>query len=131
MKFKYAVIISAVLFLGLVYYFVSYQTKVKPVENKQPQLSLQEMVNKTVTLEGKATNAKAGAILLVDNDPVYIEGLNSWSNNFIDKQISVFGKLVVKSFVPQAEVSNNGEISQGGSGDDNYVLENVDVGTYK
>lgn len=131
MKSKYTVLISVVLFLGLIYYFVSYQTKIKPIENKQSGQSLQESVNKNVTLQGKATNAKAGALLLVGNDPVYIEGLDRWSQNFVDKQVSISGKLVVKSFLPQAEVSNSGEISQGGSGDEDYVLEGVDLGRYK
>lgn len=131
MKSRYVILALVIIVLGLVYYFVGYQTKIKPAENKQPQLSLPEMVNTAVTLEGKATDAKAGAVLFVGNDPIYIEGLERWSKNFVDKQISISGKLVLKSFIPQAEVNDNGEISQGGSGDEDYVLEGVDVGEYR
>ena len=131
MRSKYTVLISVVLFLGLVYYFVSYQTKENSVDNKQPGQSLQEMVNKTVTLEGKTADAKAGAVLLVDGKPVYIEGLDYWPKDFIGKEVTLSGKLVVKSVIPQAEVSKNGEISQGGSGDNDYVLEGVDIEKYK
>ncbi len=131
MKPRYVILALLVIVFGLVYYFVLYKTKTKPVNNKQFQLSLQEMVNASTTLEGKATNAKAGAMVLVGNDPVYIDGLDSWSKNFLDKQVSISGKLVVKSFIPKAEVNKSGEISQGGSGDEDYVLEDVDVKMYK
>lgn len=131
MKSKYIVLALIVIVLGLVYYLFSYQTKIKLLDDKQSEQSLQDLVNKTVTLEGKATDAKAGAILLVGNDPVYIEGLDSWSKNFVDKQVLLSGKLVVKSFLPQVEVNKNGEISQGGSEDQDYVLEGVDVQKYK
>ncbi len=131
MKPRYVILALVVIVFSLVYYFVLYKTKTKPVNNKQSQLSLQEMVNANTTLEGKATNAKAGAMVLVGNDPVYVDGLDSWSKNFLDKQVSISGKLVVKSFIPKAEVNKSGEISQGGSGDEDYVLEDVDVQKYK
>jgi hypothetical protein len=131
MKSKYTVLISVVLFLGLIYYFVSYQTKAKTIGNRQSEQSLQESVNKNVRLQGKAANSKTGAVLLVGNDQIYIEGLDQWLKNIVDKQVSISGKLVIKSFVPQAEISKNGEISQGGSGDEDYVLEDVDLGKYK
>lgn len=131
MKPRYVILALVVIVFSLVYYFVLYKTKTKPVNNKQSQLSLQDMVNTNTTLEGKATNAKAGAMVLVGNDPVYVDGLDSWSKNFLDKQVSISGKLVVKSFIPKAEVNKSGEISQGGSGDEDYVLEDVDVKMYK
>lgn len=131
MKSKYTILVLALLILGLVYYLISYQTKENYSDNRQPNQSLQELVNKIVTLEGITANAKSGAVLLVDDSTVYVEGLNYWPKDFIDKQITLSGKLVFKSYIPQAQIDENGLVSQGGSGQNNYVLENVDVGKYK
>lgn len=120
MRFKYIILVSAVLILGFIYFLTSYQTKKNYVNNNQ---SSQELVNKAVTLEGKAVDAKAGAVLLMNDNPVYIEGLDYWPQDFIDKQVTLSGKLVLKSYIPKAETDENGLISQGGSGGNNYILE--------
>lgn len=84
---------------------------------------LQQSINKDVSLEGTTADDKASAVLLVSDNPVYIEGLNYWPKNLIDKQIVVTGKLVLKKYIPKAETDKNGLTSQGGSGGNDYVLE--------
>ncbi len=89
--------------------------------------SLQELVNKTVTLEGKAVDAKAGAVLLVNENPVYIGGLDHWPQDFIDKQVALSGKLVFKSYIPKAETNENSLTNQGGSSGNDYILEQAAI----
>ena len=48
-------------------------------------------------ITGKAGNAKYGAVIISsDNDVYYIHKLDSWSHEFLDKQVKVTGKLVIK-----------------------------------
>ncbi len=89
--------------------------------------SLQELVNKTVVLEGKAAYAKAGAALFVNDNPVYIEGLDYWPQDFIDKQVILSGKLVFKSYIPKVETDESGLMRQGSGRGNDYVLEQAAI----
>lgn len=80
-------------------------------------------MSKTVTLRGKALDAKAGAIVLVDGDrAVYIEGLSGWPNEAYGKRVAVTGVLVRKKFIPDP-VNEAGEICQGARGSQDVLEE--------
>lgn len=73
---------------------------------------------KTVTIEGIARDAKAGAVVVnADNEPIFIDGLESWPAEFSGKQVRVSGVLVQKQNFPSATVDSNGAISQGTEGE--------------
>lgn len=56
------------------------------------------MVIDTIALSGKATDTKAGAVvLLADGRLVYIEGLDFWPADLIGKYVSVTGLLKRKN----------------------------------
>lgn len=51
-----------------------------------------------ITVIGKAKDAKAGAIIITDQDSVYyVGGLRRWQDKYLDKKIKVKGKLVVEN----------------------------------
>ena len=79
---------------------------------------------KTVTLEGRAENAKAGAILLRDgnDDPVYIEGLDSWPSAVTRKRVRATGVLRSKKMIPDPGM---GPEKTAGAFGDQTVLENA------
>ena len=81
------------------------------------------MIGKTVELNGKAMDSKAGAVLVTDTDDViYIEGLDYWPDNVSGKDISVTGMLKRKKLIPDPQIDANGTVSQGAQGDQ-LVLE--------
>lgn len=72
----------------------------------------------SVTVEGTARDAKAGAVVLnADNEPIFVEGLESWSDEFSGKQVRVTGVLVQKQNFPSATVDASGAVSQGTDGE--------------
>ncbi len=74
-------------------------------------------MGKTVTLRGTARDAKGGAVLLLpSNNPIYIEGLDSWPREFSGKEVSVTGVLREKKLIPDPYISPDGGISQGAIG---------------
>ena len=75
---------------------------------------------------GTARNAKEGACLIDDKGQTYfIEGLEEWDENFLDKRVGVKGVLVKKE---QSEKLQNekGEYSAGSEGT-KYVIINADL----
>lgn len=77
---------------------------------------------KTVTLHGKAMDAKSGAVLLVDGvRPIYIEGLDGWPREAFGKRVAATGVLVRKKYIPDP-INEDGDICQGAEGDQE-VLE--------
>ena len=79
------------------------------------------------TLIGTAKNAKAGAVLLVDGNPIYIEGLAEWPEDLLDKQVRATGRLVQEKFIPDPGPDKNGAYSQGAIGPQTVLKES----TYK
>jgi len=72
---------------------------------------------KEATLKGTAKDAKAGAVIVVDDGRVvYLEGLDSWPNGSLNKRVEAKGVLVSKKFIPDP-VNENGDICQGAEGD--------------
>jgi hypothetical protein len=68
------------------------------------------------TVSGKAYNAKAGAVLMIDeNTPVYIEGMEEWDDDLIGKSVKLTGVFIDEQVYPQAN-SEKDDISQGISG---------------
>lgn len=58
--------------------------------------------SQTVTIEGKAENAKAGAIVLTeDGSPVYVDGLeDGWPGELARKRVRVTGVLRDEKRIP-------------------------------
>ncbi len=91
------------------------------------ETQLDKVIGKEVTFLGTARDAKGGAILLLeDNTPIYIEGLDYWSDDLDGKQVSVSGTLKEDKFIPDPVISKDGGISQGAYGTQ-FVLTNVKI----
>jgi hypothetical protein len=87
---------------------------------KGAEVDLDKYVNKKVTLEGVAYNAKLGAVVQIGSYVVYIDGVQGWTNNIVGKRISVTGLLIRKKGTP---LINNGGIVKSGIEGSYYVLE--------
>lgn len=76
----------------------------------------------TTSLVGTAENAKGGAVLLVDDTPVYIEGLDAWPDALLHAKVKATGVRARKQYLPEATVDATGAVSQGAAGQQD-VLE--------
>ena len=57
-------------------------------------MELEKLIGQEVRLFGMAKDAKGGAVLITaDENVVYIKGLEFWSPELLDKQLSVNGLL--------------------------------------
>ncbi len=76
-------------------------------------------------LIGTAHDAKGGAILaLEDGRVVYLQGVDGWPPGLSGTQVQARGRLVQKSYLPEASVAPDGAISQGvAAGSVQWVLE--------
>lgn len=86
-------------------------------------MTLEQQVNRQVELVGKAANAKGGAVVLVDGQPVYLEGVESWPDEALDTEVTVGGKLVSKQYLPEAD---DGAEKTAGAHGPQWVLEEPD-----
>jgi hypothetical protein len=77
------------------------------------------MEGKSITVEGKALNAKAGAMV----GSYYVEGLTSWPEEAYDKTVEVTGTLKTIDHKAEDLVNEKGEYSQGMVGTQ-YILTN-------
>ena len=60
-------------------------------------LNDKDIVTKKITVTGIAENAKAGAILITTNGPIYLlEGVDKWEDTYYGKKVKVTGRLRVK-----------------------------------
>src|SRR4051812_37010168 len=62
-------------------------------------------LGETVTLEGKAANAKLGALLMGAKDEIWIDGLDAWPNGFYKgsdkgKRLKVTGTVIKRDDMP-------------------------------
>lgn len=88
--------------------------------------SLSSLEGRKVRLAGFAENAKGGAIVLVDKEPVYIAKKDGWPAAVMKQRVSLGGTLVRRKYLPEATVNAKGEISQGtAEGSTQYVLEDA------
>lgn len=96
---------------------------------RQPSMPVKEerklgdLLGKRVRLSGIARDAKGGAVLLINNEPIYVSGLNGWPESADKKTVAVGGTLVNKQYLPEAKKDAKGAISQGAVGSQT-VLEN-------
>jgi len=77
-----------------------------------------------ITITGIAENSKAGAIVITKENVVYyLEGINSWNNDVLRKEVEVKGDLV-KEFHQEEDLMNEkGEYKQGLSGEINKIVK--------
>jgi len=73
-------------------------------------------------VEGIARDAKAGAVVVSDTGPVYIEKLGSWPSELLGKQVRVKGRLVTTKFIPDP-VNDKGELVQGAPGEQTVMRD--------
>ena len=76
--------------------------------------------DRRVLLSGPAQDAKAGAVLLIDGVPVYIDGQDAWPEGQAGRTQRMTGILVVRKHIPDP-VGDHGQIAQGAWGQQ-YVL---------
>ena len=96
----------------------------EPAKPTKEERSPGKLVGKRVRLSGPARDAKGGAVLLLNDVPVYLAGLESWPLVVRGKQVAVGGTLVDKRYLPEATRNAKGEIAQGTAvGSTQYVLE--------
>lgn len=77
-----------------------------------------------VELTGLAEDAKGGAVLVVDGNPIYLRKLASWPQHLRGKTVKVKGRLVKTKLIPSPTKNAKGEISQGAEGEQ-WVLEDA------
>ena len=91
---------------------------------------LEGSVGKKTVLEGKAFDAKAGAVIIIgDNIPIYISEMSDWPSEVLGKTVKVKGTLRYKEYIPVATVDGTGAVSQGidPEGDPrDYVMEKAE-----
>jgi hypothetical protein len=78
-------------------------------------------IGKFITVQGIAQNAKLGAIVMVEDLPIYITGLDAWTNGVDGKPISITGTLKTRSLKTQ---TNEFGLVSGGIDGRIYILEN-------
>jgi hypothetical protein len=71
-------------------------------EDTRQLFMLSDSVGKTISLEGKAWDEKAGAAIFVGSNPVYIDSLQAWPINIKGKTIVVSGTLAQTEYFRQS-----------------------------
>ncbi len=97
---------------------------VRFTEPKPSKRQLPPLTGAKVTLSGRAANAKAGAVLLVDGEPLYLKGLGEWPKDAADKELDVTGTLREEKLIPSPVRGPEGERSPGAAGTQ-WVLEDA------
>jgi hypothetical protein len=85
-------------------------------------MSLDSKVDSKTTIEGTARNAAGGAMVMSDQTPVYIDGLEAWDAGANGKHVSVSGTLRKRG--PDQTVNDKGEYSSGFTSS-RFVLESA------
>jgi hypothetical protein len=81
---------------------------------------LEKHLDKQIVLEGFALNAKAGAIVMIDQTVVYVKDLKEWPEDFVEDRVAVKGILHRGQVYKDVEFTN-GAVSQGISGQQWYI----------
>ena len=85
--------------------------------------SLHDLIDKEVTLEGTAENAKGGGVLILHSqEVVYIRDLHWWEEHMRGTTTTLTGVLRYEKYIPDPEVAEDGAISQGAVGHQ-FVLD--------
>ena len=75
------------------------------------------------TVYGIAKNGKEGALVITDkNEPVYVDGLDAWDSELLNKSIEVTGTLSVETLSEEDLKNEQGEWKQGISGQRKILL---------
>ncbi|MFX1297450.1 MAG: hypothetical protein ACFFD2_21685 [Promethearchaeota archaeon] len=90
------------------------------------KINFNKLLDKEVSLTGMAKDAKGGAVLIINEIPIYLKGLLSWSRDYFGKIIKVKGILRDEKIIPDPYIDENGGISQGAIGRQ-YILENSEI----
>ena len=94
-------------------------------------MKLKPFVGNSVTINGRAENAKAGAIVLTEDEiPVYLPGLYDWPPELYRREITVTGVLRYEKMIPDPVIGEDGSISTGAYGKD-YYLEGAEYALKK
>jgi hypothetical protein len=89
-------------------------------------LNTNTMKDQLITVNGMAQNGKAGALLKSeDNTIYYIDGLGAWSPEMINRKVSVTGNLKVEKVSEKSLKNEQGEWSQGMSGEVKTILRAI------
>ena len=87
--------------------------------------SLDDLIDRSTSLIGRAENAKGGAVVILESQEViYIRSVSSWDDEIVGKQVIIKGIVRLEKYIPDPEVSKDGAISQGAIGSQ-YVLDDA------
>ena len=75
------------------------------------------------TVEGRAENAKGGAVVVIKGDVVYIKGVPYWHEVLIGRDVVVKGVLTEEKLIPDPIIDEEGAISQGAEGMQTVISE--------
>lgn len=90
---------------------------------KRVSRKVSELAGKRVRLAGVARDAKGGAVLLVEDTPVYLVGLERWPAEVHGKRVAAGGTVALTQHLPEATKNAKGEWSQGASGKQLVLLQ--------
>lgn len=62
--------------------------------------NLHSLLGKEITIIGKASNVKLGAILNTRESSIWIDGRNSWSEKYCNETLEVTGTVIEKYDLP-------------------------------
>lgn len=97
---------------------------VSPGQPRALPRSLSSLEGRRVELAGVAETSKGGAVLLIDGEPIFVDGLREWPAPLRTRRVALGGTLTRRSLLPVATVNARGEVSQGVAGDSKpWVLE--------
>ena len=82
-----------------------------------------EMENESITVTGIAKNGKEGALVLTDNGPYYIQGLETWEESILNKEVEVTGVLRIENADKEDLRTETGEWKSGTEGDRMIIEE--------
>lgn len=83
---------------------------------KRVSRKVSELAGRRVRLAGVARDAKGGAVLLVEDTPIYLVGLERWPAEVHGKRVAAGGTVALTQHLPEAKKNAKGEWSQGASG---------------
>jgi len=93
----------------------------KKIQNfKNPQMDLGSKIGQRVVLKSVAANGKAGALITIQEQPVYIEGMERWNESLLGRKVTVEGVLRQEVIFPQVGSSSDIPV-QGMSGAAFYI----------
>lgn len=82
---------------------------------------IQANLGREVLVEGVAGNASLGAVVLLGDAPLYLEGVKEWQSNIAGKRVRVSG-ILQRFEVPSARQDEHGNWSAGVSAGSTFKL---------